>query len=85
MDNVVICAPVRTPVGGFLGSLASLDAADLATLVVAPGDRGRRRVVLDCGGDHFTLVELAPGVTVAEVEAVTDAPVRVALRSGAVR
>lgn len=35
MDTVVICEPVRTPVGGFLGSLAALDAADLATIVVA--------------------------------------------------
>lgn len=35
MDNVVICTPVRTPVGAFLGSLASLDAAELATIAVA--------------------------------------------------
>lgn len=35
MEDVVICEPVRTPVGGFGGALASLDAADLATLVVA--------------------------------------------------
>ncbi len=39
MDHVVICAAVRTPVGGFLGSLASVDAADLATLVVAESAR----------------------------------------------
>lgn len=48
-DDVVICEPVRTPVGGFLGALASLTAADLATIVVAeiaaraglaPGDVG---------------------------------------------
>ena len=35
MHDVVICEPVRTPVGGFGGALASLDAAELATLVVA--------------------------------------------------
>lgn len=40
MDDIVICTPVRTPVGGFLGSLASVDAADLATLVV--GETARR-------------------------------------------
>lgn len=32
--------------------------------------------VLDCEGDHFALVELAPGVTTDEVVAATDAPVR---------
>jgi 3-oxoacid CoA-transferase subunit B len=31
--------------------------------------------VLDTAGDHFTLVELAPGVTEAQVEAATGAPV----------
>ena len=31
MTDVVICSPLRTPVGGFLGSLASLSAADLGT------------------------------------------------------
>jgi 3-oxoacid CoA-transferase subunit B len=31
--------------------------------------------VLDTAGDHFTLVELAPGVTEADVEAATGAPV----------
>lgn len=40
MEDVVICEPVRTPVGGFGGALASLDAADLATLVV--GETARR-------------------------------------------
>lgn len=32
--NVVICSPLRTPVGAYLGSLAPLSAADLATAVV---------------------------------------------------
>lgn len=31
MPDIVICSPLRTPVGGFLGSLASLSAADLGT------------------------------------------------------
>ncbi|WP_122263100.1 acetyl-CoA C-acetyltransferase [Ornithinimicrobium cerasi] len=31
MSDIVICSPLRTPVGGFLGSLASLTAADLGT------------------------------------------------------
>jgi 3-oxoacid CoA-transferase subunit B len=31
--------------------------------------------VLDVAGDHFTLVELAPGVTLDELKAATDAPV----------
>lgn len=34
MSNVVICEPLRTPVGGYLGSLAGLSAADLGTVVV---------------------------------------------------
>ncbi|USQ77408.1 3-oxoacid CoA-transferase subunit B [Ornithinimicrobium cryptoxanthini] len=32
--------------------------------------------VLDVAGDHFVLVECAPGVSVEEVKAATDAPVR---------
>ena len=32
--------------------------------------------VLDCAGDHFRLVELAPGVARAEVEGATGAPLR---------
>ena len=32
--------------------------------------------VLDVAGDHFALVDLAPGVTVEEVSEKTDAPVR---------
>ncbi len=35
LSHVVICEPLRTPVGGYLGSLQSLDAAELATTVVA--------------------------------------------------
>ncbi|BDZ60058.1 hypothetical protein GCM10025872_37150 [Barrientosiimonas endolithica] len=31
MDDVVICAPLRTPVGRFGGSLASVTATDLAS------------------------------------------------------
>jgi 3-oxoacid CoA-transferase subunit B len=31
--------------------------------------------VLDVAGDHFTLVELAPGVTLDELKAATDAPI----------
>ena len=31
MAEIVVCSPLRTPVGGFLGSLASLSAADLGT------------------------------------------------------
>jgi 3-oxoacid CoA-transferase subunit B len=31
--------------------------------------------VLDVGGDHFKLVELAPGVTLDQLKAATDAPV----------
>ena len=31
MPEIVICSPLRTPVGGFLGSLAPLSAADLGT------------------------------------------------------
>lgn len=31
MPEIVICSPLRTPVGGFLGSLAGLTAADLGT------------------------------------------------------
>ena len=34
MNDVVISEPLRTPVGGYLGSLAGLSAADLATVVV---------------------------------------------------
>jgi len=34
MNDVVICEPLRTPVGGYLGSLAGLSAAELATVVV---------------------------------------------------
>ncbi|MDO5534967.1 MAG: acetyl-CoA C-acetyltransferase [Propionibacteriaceae bacterium] len=34
MEPVVICHPVRTPVGGFLGSLAALPADELASVVV---------------------------------------------------
>lgn len=34
MEPVVICHPVRTPVGGFLGSLAAMPADELATVVV---------------------------------------------------
>jgi 3-oxoacid CoA-transferase subunit B len=32
--------------------------------------------VLDVGGDHFRLVELAPGVTLDELKAATDAPIK---------
>ena len=31
MTEIVVCSPLRTPVGGFLGSLAGLSAADLGT------------------------------------------------------
>ena len=31
MSDIVICSPLRTPVGGFLGSLSRLTAADLGT------------------------------------------------------
>ena len=34
MNDVVICEPLRTPVGGYLGRLAGLSASDLATVVV---------------------------------------------------
>ena len=34
-NDVVICHPLRTPVGGFLGSLASVTAVDLATTVLS--------------------------------------------------
>ncbi|MFD4638227.1 acetyl-CoA C-acetyltransferase [Lentzea sp. NPDC058436] len=34
MTDVVICSPLRTPVGRFGGALASLSAADLATTVL---------------------------------------------------
>lgn len=34
MTEVVICEPLRTAVGGYLGSLASKSAAELATVVV---------------------------------------------------
>lgn len=34
MNNVVICEPLRTPVGGYLGQFAGLTASDLATVVV---------------------------------------------------
>jgi acetyl-CoA C-acetyltransferase len=34
MRDVVICEPLRTPVGGYLGGLAGLSAANLATVVV---------------------------------------------------
>jgi acetyl-CoA C-acetyltransferase len=35
MDEVVICAPIRTPVGRFGGALASVDAATLASGLLA--------------------------------------------------
>ncbi|GAA4886676.1 acetyl-CoA C-acetyltransferase [Serinicoccus chungangensis] len=35
MPEIVICSPLRTPVGGFLGSLAPLSAADLGTQLLA--------------------------------------------------
>jgi acetyl-CoA C-acetyltransferase len=34
MNDIVICEPLRTPVGGFLGTLAGLSAPELATVVV---------------------------------------------------
>jgi acetyl-CoA C-acetyltransferase len=34
VNDVVICAPLRTPVGRFGGALSSLTAADLATMVL---------------------------------------------------
>jgi len=34
MSDVVICSPLRTPVGRFLGALAPLSATDLATTVL---------------------------------------------------
>src|SRR3954470_19674043 len=34
MSDVVICEPLRTPVGRFGGALSSLTAADLATTVL---------------------------------------------------
>lgn len=34
MNEVVVCAPLRTPVGRFLGALAPLTALDLATTVL---------------------------------------------------
>lgn len=34
MNDIVICEPLRTPVGSYLGSLAGLSAQDLATVVV---------------------------------------------------
>ncbi|MEP9384705.1 acetyl-CoA C-acetyltransferase [Nocardioides sp. KR10-350] len=34
MSDVVICEPIRTPVGRFLGALAPLSATDLATTVL---------------------------------------------------
>lgn len=48
------------------------------------GERVVQRVitnlaVLDCAGDHFALVELAPGVSLDEVVAATQAPVTVPL------
>lgn len=33
--DIVICSPLRTPVGGYLGSLASLSAADLGTQLLS--------------------------------------------------
>lgn len=45
MNNVVICEPLRTPVGGYLGQFARLSASDLATVVVreiAKGPNSRR-------------------------------------------
>ena len=44
MNDVVICEPHRTQVGGYLGVLAGLPAADLATVVV--------REILRGGGEH---------------------------------
>ncbi|MGZ4464352.1 MAG: thiolase family protein, partial [Nocardioides sp.] len=35
MSDVVICAPVRTPVGRFGGALSSLSAVDLASVTLA--------------------------------------------------
>lgn len=35
MPEIVICSPLRTPVGAYQGSLASLDASDLASVVVS--------------------------------------------------
>ncbi|WP_298886141.1 acetyl-CoA C-acetyltransferase [uncultured Serinicoccus sp.] len=35
MPEIVICSPLRTPVGGFLGSLAPLSAADLGTQLLS--------------------------------------------------
>ena len=119
MNDVVICEPLRTPVGGYLGHLAGLSASDLATVVVreiarrahlGEGDvddvvlgncnpSGEfptlggvvaldaglgvvQRVitnlgVLDVAGDHFQLLELAPGVTADQLVTATDAPVTV--------
>lgn len=34
MPEIVICSPLRTPVGAYLGALASLSAADLGTQVL---------------------------------------------------
>ena len=34
MNDIVICEPLRTPVGGYLGSLAGMSAPELATVVV---------------------------------------------------
>jgi len=34
MTNIVICKPIRTPVGRFGGALSSLSAVDLATTVL---------------------------------------------------
>ncbi|MDO5738568.1 MAG: acetyl-CoA C-acetyltransferase [Ornithinimicrobium sp.] len=34
MSEIVICSPLRTPVGSFLGSLATLSAADLGTALL---------------------------------------------------
>lgn len=42
MSEIVVCEPLRTPVGAYLGSFAGLSAADLATVVVAEVARRAR-------------------------------------------
>ena len=83
-DPVVIVSAARTPMGGFLGDLAGLSAAELGLGVKGEaGVVGRARLLLDEGGErgvapqHLVQVEHHVRVVVQQLEGLRRGAVKV--------
>ena len=61
-NDIVICEPLRTPVGRFLGALAPLTATDLATTVLRELVEGGRIHL-----DRVNAIGLETGVVVSHI------------------